>query len=259
MSNVKKTVYYKDELNDEFSGDTITARKIGDDYCYDLNMPKTVLRGVLYHFAAKLFGIIFLKIKYGHRVVNRKLLTEARSTGYFLMGNHTNAMADPFIPSVIDPLNSVFVIVHPNNVSMPVLGKITPILGALPLPDTGKAMKNFHDKIFSLSKSGKCIMIYPEAHIWPFYTGIRHFKSASFGYAVKAGKPVYCFTNTYQARKFRKTPRIVTYVDGPFWPDESLPVMKQKEALRDAVYETMVSRSKNSNVNLIEYIKDTEL
>lgn len=250
-----KVIYFKDELNDEFSGDNIKTKEIGDDYSYDLKIPGLIFRGFLYHIIAKVFGFIFLKIKYGHKVINRKTLMKARGSGYFLVGNHTNAMADPFIPSLIDPLNSVFVIVHPNNVSMPVLGKITPILGAIPLPDTRTATRKFFDRIFDVVNKGKCIMIYPEAHIWPFYTGIRHFKSASFGYAVKAGKPVYCFTNTYQARKFRKIPRIVTYVDGPFFSDSTLPVPKQKEELRDRVYETMVLRSKNSNVKLIEYVK----
>lgn len=250
-----RVIYYKDELSDEFSEDQIKTKEIGDDYNYDLGIPGKVLRGFLYHIIAKLFGFIFLKIKYGHRIVNRKALMKARGTGYFLVGNHTNAMADPFIPSIIDPFNSVFVIVHPNNVSMPVLGKITPVLGALPLPDTRNATKKFYDRVFDVVNKGKCLMIYPEAHIWPFYTGIRHFKSASFGYAVKAGKPVYCFTNTYQARKFRKTPRIVTYVDGPFMADSSLSVPGQKEDLRNRIYDTMVKRSQNSNVKLIEYIK----
>ena len=34
--------------------------------------------------------------------------------------------------------------------------------------------------------------------------------------------PVFCFTNTYQKRKFSSKHRIVTYVDGPFFADKSL-------------------------------------
>lgn len=251
-----KIVYYKNELEDEFSSAIINPKKIDESYCYDLVGIRKFGRVVLYYIVAKPLGWLFLKLKYGHKVVNKKCLKDARGTGYFLYGNHTNAGADPFIPNIIDFLTDLYVIVHPNNVSMPVLGRLTPMLGALPLPDDLKAARNFHNKIMELSKNGKSILIYPEAHIWPYYTKIRPFTNASFGYPIQCGAPVYCFTNTYQKRKFVKTPRMVTYIDGPFYADLSLPKSLQKERLRDQVYDTMVSRSLNSNVELIKYIKD---
>ena len=146
-------------------------------------------------------------------------------------------------------------IVHPNNVSMPVLGKITPALGALPLPDTLKAAKNFNNAIKKVVDKGACLLIYPEAHIWPYYTGIRPFKSASFGYPLKLDAPVFCFTNTYQKRRFFKTPRMVTYIDGPFYADKSLSTAESKEKLRNEVYEAMCRRSKENNVEMIKYVK----
>lgn len=251
----QKVIYYKNELEDEFSKAQITPRRIDEKYRYKLSCGGRFLRIILYYGIAKPLGIIFLKIKYGHRIVNKDVLKNAREKGFFLYGNHTNAGADPFIPSVIDYLSDLYVIVHPNNVSMPVLGKITPILGALPLPDDLNAARNFNKTVDGLVQDGKCILIYPEAHIWPFYTKIRPFTAASFGYPVKNKVPVYCFTNTYQKRRFRKTPRIVTYVDGPFFADESLPKSQQKERLRNEVYDTMVSRSVNSNIEIIKYIK----
>ena len=66
---------------------------------------------------------------------------------HFLYGNHTNDIADALIPSLSCFPKDVSVIVHPNNVSMPFLGRITPFLGALPLPDDAKAAKNFNKAI----------------------------------------------------------------------------------------------------------------
>lgn len=254
--NKEKVIYYKDELKDEFSSAEIAPRKIDEEYSYELNAFKKVGRVILYYGLAKPIGWLFVKLKYGHRVENRTCLKKARGTGYFLYGNHTNAGADPFIPNIIDYFNDLYAIVHPNNVSMPVFGHITPMLGAIPLPDDLKAARNFHNRIMDISKSGKSILIYPEAHIWPYYTKIRPFTNASFGYPVQCGAPVYCFTNTYQKRKLFKTPRIVTYVDGPFYADSNLPKSLQKERLREQVYDTMVGRSLNSNVEVIKYIKD---
>ena len=48
---------------------------------------------------------------------------------------------------------------------------------------------------------------------------------------------------------------MVTYIDGPFYPDQSLPVKEQKKLLRDQVYHTMVERAENSNMEMIQYIK----
>ena len=98
-------------------------------------------------------------------------------------------------------------------------------------------------------------MIYPEAHIWPFYTKIRPFKDTSFRYPVQQKLPVFSLTNTYQRKGKKKRPQMVTYIDGPFYPDQSLPVKEQKTLLRDQVYHTMVERAENSNMEMIQYIK----
>ncbi len=118
-------------------------------------------------------------------------------------------------------------------------------------------MKNFLETIENKIGENCSITIYPEAHIWPFYTKIRPFKSVSFKYPVEMKKPVFCVTNTYQKRgKKGDRVRIVSYIDGPFFINESLGSIKeQKEDLRNRVYECMVNRSKNSNIEVIEYKK----
>lgn len=247
-------IYYDNELEDEFSKARITPRKIDESYDYDGGVLRKIGRFFLYRLIARPFGFLFLKIKYHHRIVNRKCLKQARGTGFYLYGNHTNAMADPFIPSMITYPVGVYAIAHSNNVSMPVLGRLTPALGAIPLPDGKAALKNFTEAIDRAISKKNCVIIYPEAHIWPFYTGIRNFKDASFRYPVKHDVPVFCFTNTYQ-KKRGKTPQIVTYVEGPFFVDKSLPHKDQKKDLRDRVYAAMKKNAEHSNVELVRYVK----
>ena len=98
-------------------------------------------------------------------------------------------------------------------------------------------------------------MIYPEAHIWPYYTDIRPFKDTSFRYPVQTKVPVFCLTNTYQRRAKSKTPQKMTYIDGPIYPDEALSAKGQKEMLRNAVYETMKARAKNNTMELVHYVQ----
>ena len=98
-------------------------------------------------------------------------------------------------------------------------------------------------------------MIYPEAHIWPYYTHIRPFPDGSFGYPAKDGTPVFCFVNTYQKRGNKRKPRMTTYIDGPFYPDMELPLKQRRKKLRDEVYAQMCKRAELSNVEVIQYIK----
>ena len=101
---------------------------------------------------------------------------------------------------------------------------------------------------------GHVITLYPEAHIWPQYTGIRPFGAAAFHYPAETGKPVFTFTTTWQKRKLIPGARTVVYVDGPFLPDMSLPMDLRKQALRDAAFNAMTERAKNSDYEKIRYV-----
>jgi len=120
------------------------------------------------------------------------------------------------------------------------------------------ATRNFSAAIEERIKQGSAIFIYPEAHIWPYYTKIRPFSDASFSYPIKYKTPTFCFTNTYQKKGKRAHPQIVTYIDGPFYPDSTLPMRKQRKLLRTEVYMTMCERAKSSNVEWIKYIPAEE-
>ena len=134
------------------------------------------------------------------------------------------------------------------------LKHLVEMLGAIPVPGNKEAMKHFIEAVTKRIKHRYCITIYPEAHIWPYYTKIRPFKEVSFEYPVKLKTPVFCFTNTYQKYGKKKNKiQIVTYIDGPFFADETLSNKEAKMKLRDEVYNCMVERSKNSNVEYIEY------
>lgn len=248
-------IYYSDELNDEFAFDSIKPRKIGKEYVYVYHsFFKSFTRFFWYRMVVEPAAQLYLTFHFHHKVVNKKIFKSLRHTAFFMYGNHTNNACDAFIPTLISFPCSVYVIVNANNVSMPVLGKITPSLGAIPLPDDRDSTKNFIDCIAARVQQKRCITIYPEAHIWPYYTKIRPFVSTSFRYPVEYNTPVVCFTNVYRKRRFSKVPQIVTYVDGPFYPDKSLSGKEQREKLRNQAYEAMCERAKMNNVELIKYV-----
>ncbi len=257
--NTSRIVYYHDELNDEFSKAQITAKKIDGSYKYDKTSGiYKIPRFFWYRIVAIPLAWVYLKLKFRHKIIGREKIKAANKQGRFVFGNHTQIIADALIPSFVDLPKGPYVIVHANNVSMRFLGRINQYLGALPLPDDMEATRNFTDIIKKRINDKKAVFIYPEAHIWPYYTGIRPFRDDSFIYPVKHGTAVFCFTNTYQKRKLSKKPRIITYIDGPFYPDASRSPREQRKELRDKVYSTMLERAKLSNCIMVEYKKYNE-
>ena len=254
----RKVIYYQDELNDEFSTAVIEPKKIDGGYIYDRHgVIRACTRFFWYRIIFTPIAFFYVKLSLHQHTVGREKLKPFRKTGIYLYGNHTQAVGDPFTPNVFCFPKRVSFIVHPNNVSMPVLGKLNPTLGAIPLPDTREAYRNFNACIAGRIEHAHAVAIYPEAHIWPYYTHIRPFPDGSFGYPCKDGAPVFCFVNTYQKRCNRKKPRMTTYIDGPFYPDMALPLKERRKKLRDEVYEQMCRRAENSNVEVIRYIKKT--
>ena len=257
MKKSNKVNYYKDELNDEFSGAEITPRVIDENYKY-------IHKNPLWNFASFLLQnvismpikVLYGKIKFRIEYIGKEKLKSYKKEGYFVYVNHTQVFADVFIPSLpMYPKRNHF-IVNPENVSMKFLGNSIQLLGAIPIPNNKNGMKNFIDAIETHIEKGHPITIYPEAHIWPYYTKIRPFKAVSFKYPVQYNKPTFCMTNTYQSYgKNNDKVKIVTYIDGPFFPDTSLSPQEQKLDLRNKVYDCMVERSQNSNIEYIKYIK----
>ncbi len=252
----EKVIYYEDELNDEFSSAVIKAKKIDKNYVY---IHKSLFKKFTHFFWYRLVAFpiakIYLFLKFNHKIKNKKVLKPYKKTGYFMYANHTQPTADALIPTMVCVPKQVYVIVHPNNVSMPFLGRITPSLGALPLPDDMEATKNFIKAIEQRIRENKVITIYPEAHIWPYCTWIRNFKDTSFRYPIKYDVPTFCFTNTYQKSKFLHRLTLVTYIDGPFYANKDLPLKEQRNDLRNQVYETMKKRSEKSTEVKVKYIK----
>ena len=252
----KKIIYYEDELNDEFSGVVRNTIKIDGDFEY---IKKSSLWNLCAFFAYRIimvpFAFLYTKIKFHHKIVNKKCLKECKDSGYFMYGNHTLMGGDAFIPNMINLPKKTYTIVHPDNISKKGAKNFIVMNGAMPLPATASATKNFIEAIEKRVVEGNVIQIYPEAHIWPYYTKIRPFKATSFRYPVKFGEAVYCFTNTFHKRKFCKTPKVITYIDGPFYPNQALQLKEQEQDLRDRVYNTMCQRAKLNTYEKIKYVK----
>ncbi len=253
---MEKIIYYSDELTDEFAGDDLKPKVIDENYIYTpKGIWKKFTKFFWYRIVATPLAFLYMKISLHHKIIGKKEFKKYKKQAVVVYGNHTHNMADAFIPSMVSFPQDAYVIVNSNNLNIKLIGHITPSLGAIPLPSNAKAMKNFNKCLDKRIEEKRFIMIYPEAHIWPYYTKIRPYKSLSFGYPIHYNVPAFALTNTYMKRKFSKKPKIVTYIDGPFYPDEGLSMKDARENLRNKIYNQQVLRSKNSNIEYIKYVK----
>lgn len=185
-------------------------------------------------------------------------LKQARGQGFVLYANHTNPFHDVFGPAIaVD--RRIFTIISPVNLKIPGIGKVLPYIGGMPLGKTAEEKRAFNEAVDKRLKQKKCMVIYPEAHVWPYYTGVRKFPAGdrSFKYAVRNELPVYTMTTTYHRRKRgkRDLPRMDIYVDGPFYPEEGLDEDAKRADLAKKAYESMVKWSKKNSYEYFKYKK----
>ena len=210
---------------------------------------------------------LFNKIVYGASVKNKQALKRIRrKEGYFMYCNHSSLISDAFQPSLVRFNRRAYIIVNPDAVSIKGIQNIVMMVGAIPLPNTMSSKINFIKCVRLRIAQGKCITIYPEAHIWPYYTKLRDFSADVFHYPVKLNSPSFCLTTCYRKHrgllKFIRKPKLTSYLDGPFYPDPNLNAKDAAEDLKRRIKRTMQERlDKYSTYEYIEYVKvdDPEL
>ncbi len=190
--------------------------------------------------------------------VNRGILRECDDTGYFLYGNHTHPEGDVFGPIRFVMPKRLSAIISAANLRVPVLGRFLIPYGCLVVPDSPEGMRDFTNGIRDRIEKKNCVLIYPEAHVWPWCTFIRPFSEVSFHYPVDLSAPSFCMTTTYQKPRHGKKPRIVVYFDGPFMPDISLGRREARKRLHDDILSCMQERSKNSDYEYVKYMRKPE-
>ncbi len=250
-----KTVYYTNEFTDEFSEAQIKARTVDDRYPFLSRCPLWPIgRFIAYRLFATPLAFLYTKLFLGHRTKGRRALHAVKGRGYFVFANHTQPTGDAFMPHMSLFPKSAYTVVHPANISMPVLGHLTPFLGAIPTPSGHRGLREFRNAIEKRILQGHAVIIYPEAHIWPYYTGIRPFPATSMSFPVTLDEASFTMTTTYKKRRFFKKPRAISYIDGPFYPNTTLPPRERTAELRERIYRTMTERAALSDCEYIRYV-----
>ncbi len=252
----KETRYYSD-FSDDFSETKTQDFKIRDDYKWVRNSFFAKLFSGVVYAAAIAFGCVFcplvLRMKSPHGASKMRKTKE----GFFIYGNHTQPVGDVVIPALCAFPKRIYTVVSQANYGIPVIGRLLPYLGALPISDTFEGMREFNRAVEYRLSQKRPIVIYPEAHVWEYYTGIRPFPDTSFKFPVYHEKPSYAMTATYRKTRFFKRPVMNVYIDGPFFP-HGKNKREKAENLKNDIYGAMLKRSKLSDCEYIAYRKKDE-
>lgn len=240
----KKIITYRDPVNDDFAGTNIHTKPLPEWFRYThTNLLWRGLACIVYRGLARPIAFCFRKLWGAHRFENRQVLREAAGRGAYVYANHTQRVMDAFLPCQLRRRGRSYIIVGPDALSIPLIHNFLQMLGAIPLGSTMRQSRDMAQSVHDHIARGDLVTVYPEAHIWLFYTGIRPFLAASFGYPARDGAPVYAMTSCYQKRRFGRFPKVVTYLDGPFYPDMTLPLPARKQRLRDQCHAAMTQRA----------------
>jgi len=254
-----KTVFYRDELNDDFAGNGIKAKEIPNNYRY-------VNRSILFRvnsfllkflFAVPILWLVNL-LFFRPKIMNKKLLKQLKHKGYYIYANHVLGFDPVVLPIKTQVRKRTVIIAGPELFS--ICGFVSWLVkhfDAIPIPNQNlEMMKNFNECLSYNIKHGHRVLIYPEAHIWPYYNDIRNFKASSFRYPVNDNAPIVVATTTFKKRKGNRKPKPIIYLDGPFYINENLTTHEQVNDLRNRAYEAMKWRAgQDNNYAYIKYIK----
>ena len=252
MKKENKIIYYKDELNDDF-GTIPLSKKDHKKFLVKYRYKKETfidvfLCGLLYwgiiHWILDLF-CFFCGIKVEGKDNLKSYIKECkkRKTGGFIYSNHVSNFDAFQIQAHVFKFKRVNIVGYPHTLANPLLRKICRTCGYLPLPEDIETTRKFLDGIkFSLNK-GQHVLIYPEAHIWPYYTKIRPFKNGSFKYPCKYNAIAMPIITVFRKRKFFKTPKRTLIIGKWFAPNNDLTELQAKEELRNNVYNEMIRMS----------------
>ena len=256
----ERVFYYTSEEDDPIKTDEQEKKvEVGlpEGYEFIPKNPFVKLYSAMLFRIFKLFGQYYERGYWQAKFYGREKLKKARGKGYVIYANHTNPFHDVFGPALAAD-RRIFTIISPVNLKIPGIGKVLPYIGGLPLGKTKEEKQAFNDAVDERLKQKKALVIYPEAHVWPYATKIRKFPAGdrSFKYAVWNNLPIFTMTTTYHKRKDRKRgdlPRMDVYVDGPFWPDAKLSEEENRAKLAKEAYDSMVKYSKKSSYEYFQY------
>lgn len=174
----ERVFYYESEEDDPIKTDEQERKEkvsLPEGYEY---IPSNIFTKIYSQILFRIFWIFgqwYERHYWKAKFYGREKLKKAKKSGYVMYANHTNPFHDVFGPALAAN-RRIYTVISPVNLKIPGIGPILPLIGGIPLGTNDKEKKAMNLAVDTrLVKQKKCLVIYPEAHVWPYATKIRKF------------------------------------------------------------------------------------
>lgn len=253
-----KEIHWSDEKHQDFNEIGLKRKGIPEGFKYKHTSKwYWFFSNLLYYGVAK-WIIGFYVYSHGIRCKNKAVLKKLNGKGAFIYSNHV-AISDCFKFNIVIA-RRVDTIGYSDALSIPVGGKLATLLGLIPLP-LKEDRDNFHKMTEAISYNVKernhYCLIFPEAHIWPYYTEIRNWPNNSLIYPALMMMPIVPAVTVWKKRLIGKKPKQLIVFGEPIYPKEGESITYNKDYLHQECIASMkeIART-NEQVQYIKYIKD---
>lgn len=241
---VKSNIYYSDEVNEDFGTINLKREPLYNKYKYGIkNKFIRFLCTIFYYVVAHpilALGCLLRLVT----VENAKNLHKLKGTGFFIYSNHTTNFDMVTIPSLIHWRTKTFIIGYSDALSLKIIRPLLKCLCYVPLGDSLKTTKEMVNHLKYEVTRKHAVLIFPEAHLWSYYTKIRPFSSASFHYPAKLNAPIIPIIVTYKKPIFKNHKGRIHFIVGePIYCKAGMDTRENKEYLRNTCYDQMVKMS----------------
>ena len=253
-----KEIHWSDERNQDFNELGLKRKGIPEGFKYKhTSKVYWFFSHLLYYGLAKWVIGIYVYL-HGIRCKNKAVLKKLKGKGAFIYANHV-AISDAFKYHIVLH-KRVNVIGYSDALSIPVGGKIAVLLGLIPLP-LKEDRDNFHKMTDAISyyvkEKNHYVVIFPEAHIWPYYTEIRNWPNNSMIYPSLMMAPIVPAVTVWVKRILRKKPRQLIVFGEQIYPKEGESITFNKDYLHQECIAQMKQIAKSyKQVEYVKYIKD---
>lgn len=251
-----KTIYWSDENNDDFDEVGLKRPPVPKGYHYKRTNPINNFFSDWFYFGFAIPLIHIGMLVHGIKVKGRENLKEVRHKGVFIYSNHVALSDVTKFQTRVFRFRRVNILGYSDTLSMPVVRNLCRALGYLPLP-----LKGDLDNMIALNEAYRfyiqdkkqAVLIFPEAHIWPYYTKIRTFRAGSFNYPATLKAPILPVVTTWRKVWYSKKPKQTLYILPAIYPKEEYTQAENKQYLYDECLKAM--KEKSEAIKQYEYIK----
>lgn len=245
-------VRYYSSFDEDFEQTADQDCRIPQNYKWVYNSPADRLAYKILIPVFRLFSKLYLNGWHHVRVMNPEVLPQDGSTGILYL-NHSQPVMDPFLPGVILKPPKFRSICSPSNLGIPVLGRLLPLLGAVPVASSLREMRQMKEALHQAVNRNEWIVIYPEKHVWPWCTFLRPFDDTSFQFCLDYDKPAWCGVLCPKEQSGRR-PVFEVWLAGPFHAESGLPRRKARRQLYEQVKAEMTKLEQHADCRKVEYV-----